>query len=129
MTATILASPVLATITSLSEQISELETENANLRAALSDPRVARVLADIMLTEDAAVLRISTHRDRDTLIARLAELADMLPRPYSVIKADRLLCRLGVANSTHPDLVAKVKDPTITGNASAARVLARLTAP
>jgi len=111
------------------DEIAAIIAENAAMRAALSDPRVARVLADIRLTEDTAVVRISTHRDRDTLIARLAELADMLPRPYSVIRADRLLCRLAVANSTHPDLVAKVKDPTITGNASAARVLARLTAP
>jgi hypothetical protein len=111
------------------DEITALTAENATMRAALSDPRVARALADIRLTEDTAVLRISTHRSRDRLIARLAVLADGQRHAVGHPQIDRLLHRLGVAGGTHPDLIRKVEDPTITGNPSTARVLARLTAP
>jgi hypothetical protein len=99
------------------------------MRDALSDPRVARVLVEIRLAEDAAVLRISTHRRRDRLIARLAVLADGQRHAVGHPQIDRLLHRFGLTHGADPELVGKVSDLTITGNASAARVLARLTAP
>jgi len=111
------------------DEIAALIAENAAMRAAISDPRVARALAEIRLAEDAATLRISTHRRRDRLIARLAVLADGQRHAVDHPQIDRLLYRLGLTHGADPDLVGKISDITIMGNDSAARVLARLTAP
>ena len=106
--------------------LAALATEVATLRATLADPRVARVIAEIRLAEDAAVIRIGSHRLRDRLIARLAALADGERHEPDLPHIDRLLYRLGVAGGTHPELIHKVDNPAIHATPSTARVLARL---
>ena len=93
------------------------EVEQA--RAILADPRVVRVLEQIRHTEDEAVDFINASPYRADIIARMTELSDGQPRPYGG-GIDRTLLRLGL-DCGGPD--------TIAANPSAARVLARLTAP